>query len=291
MKARAITLAAALLSLGSAAGLASVGPRDSLEGEAASLGGLRTVLVDTWFLRAEALRRQGRVDELPALYRRILEADPDSETAIDYLADVEANVLLPLAPTAAARIAWWDEADAFLSRALAKRPGSARLAFRKAQIRLAPPSRDADLAAELTRRGVDARLEAFRFLADSVERAPSLGRAGRAHLDAFARLTPGLAAERYATNAKGLDEVLFRGQQVLRSRTAEFGDFTLDTGENALSAGDRLFGGLGIVRAVMELLGRKPPARDDARLFLEKYEKAVGRDDVVVALEPLVRGP
>ena len=290
MNGRFIALAAGLVALGAAAGFSSVGPHDEARGEAASLGGLRTVLVDTWFLRAEALRREGRVDEVPALYRRILEADPDSETAIDYLADVEANNLGPLAPTPRARIAWWDEADAFLTRALEKRPGSARLLFRKAQIRLVPPSRDAALAAELAHRGMDVRLEAFRLLADSVERAASLGRAGRVHLDAFARLAPGLAAERLAKEGAGLAEILFRAEHLLRLRTAAFGEFALDLGENPLSAGDRLYGGLGIVRAVRELISSRPPDRDGARLLVEQYAKSVGRDEVVVALEPVVRG-
>ena len=290
MNGRVVTLGAGILSLGAAAGLASVGPRDSSRGEAASLGGLRTVLVDTWFLRAEALRREGRIDELPAIYRRILEADPDSETAIDYLADVEANDLRQLARAPAARIAWWDEGDAFLTRALEKRPGSARLLYRKAQIRLAPPAQDADLAAELKRRGIDVRLEAFRFLADSVERTASLGRAGRVHLVAFAELTPGLAAERYAKAGPGLDEILFRGEQLLRVRMAEFADFELDTGKGALSAWDHLFGGLGIVRAVREFLSRKPPDHAAARMFFSKYSTSMGRDEsVVAALQPLCR--
>jgi hypothetical protein len=284
-------LGAGLLALGASAGLASVVPRERSSGEAASLGGLRTVLVDTWFLRAEALRREGRVDELPALYRRILETDPDSETAIDYLADVEANDLLALAPTAAGRLAWWDAAEAFLVRALEQRPSSARLLFRRAQIRFGPPARDAALAAELRRRGLDLRLEAFRLLADSAERAASLGRAGRVHLDAFARLAPGLAAERLATNGAGLDEILFRGKQVLQLRASEFADFTLDAGENARSAADCLMGGLSVVGAVRDLLARRPPNAVAARSILGKYAEIAGRDEVVVALEPVVRGP
>jgi hypothetical protein len=288
MNARVATLGAGLLCLGVAAGLASVGSPDASKGEAASLGGLRTVLVDTWFLRAEALRREGRVDELPALYRRILEADPDSDTAIDYLADVEANDLRALAPTAAARIAWWDEADAFLSRALEKRPGSARLLFRKAQIRLDPPTRDADLAAELVRRKVDFRLDAFRFLADSIERAPSLGRGGRIHLVTFAQWAPGFAAERYAANGAGIDEILFRAKQLIRLRAADFADFTLDDAPDARSALDWLTGALSVVGAVRELLSLRPPNAVAARSILAKYAETVGRDGVVAALEPLV---
>lgn len=277
--------------LGAAAAVAVAGPGGSLEGETAALGGLRTVLVDTWFLRAEALRRAGRVDEVPALYRRILEADPDSETAIDYLADVEANDLRQLAPTARARIAWWDEADAFLTRALAKRPDSARLAFRKAQIRLVAPAQDRELAAELLRRGIDARLEAFRFLADAVERTASLGRAGRVHLVAFAELAPALAAERFATQGPGLDEILARGEALLRRRTADFGDFTLEAGPEAWSAGDHLYAGLGVVRTVREWLARRPPDRDGARRILAEYAARFGRSAVVASLERALRGP
>ena len=291
MTSRVLLAGLGALALAAAAGLSAIAPAPRESGSTASLGGLSTVLVDAWFLRAEALRREGRVEELPALYRRILEADPDSETAIDYLADVEANDLLSLAPTAAAKLAWWDEADALLVRALERRPGSARLLFRRAQIRLGPGA-EADVASALKSRGADVRLDAFRFLADSIERTPSLGRAGRVHLVAFARLVPGLLTERYVGRRAGVDEVLGRGDFLLRLRSDDFNDFTLGDASDTVSAGARLYGALGVVHAVRDLLARAPPDRDGARKVVAAYAASpVAWTSVADELEAFVRGP
>lgn len=271
MSPRTRLAAAGAACLAAAALLAALVPPRRETGGVAALGGLSTVLVDAWFLRAEALRREGRVEEVPALYRRILEADPDSETAIDYLADAEANDLLPLAPTAEARLAWWDEADALLVRALERRPDSPRLLFRRAQLRLGPATSDPAISRALTARGADLPLDAFRLLAESVERAPSLGRAGRAHLVAFARLVPGLLAERFVRRGAGADEILARGEALLRLRGADFNDFTLGDGSDVASAGARLYGALGVVHAVRDLLARTPPDREGARRVLATY--------------------
>jgi len=290
MTSRLLLLAGGLGCLGAAAGIGAIGPRARATGEGAALGGLRTMLVDAWFLRAEALRRAGRVDELPALYRRILEADPDSESAIDYLVDVEANDLRTLAPTPRARVAWWDEADALLTRALSKRPGSARLSYRAAQLRLGPASLDDAVVAEWKRRGTDVRLDAFRFLADAVEGTPSLGRAGRVHLDLFASFAPVLAAECLVAKRPVLDEVLARSRRLLRLRVADLSDFTFDAREGAPTAAEVLFGGLGLVETMRDLLGRDPPKAAEAGRVLDLYVAKVGRDAVVTTLEPLLPG-
>jgi len=292
LSSRPVLAGAGALALAAAVGLSAVVPSPRGSGSTAALGGLSTLLVDVWFLRAEALRREGRVDELPALYRRILEAAPDSETAIDYLADVEANDLLSLAPTTAAKVAWWDEADALLARALEQRPGSARLLFRRAQIRLGPGTDVADVANALKSRGADVRLDAFRFLADAVERAPSLGRAGRAHLVAFARVVPELVAERYVNRRPGADELLARSELLLRLRGDDFDDFTLGDASDAASAGARLYGALGVVHAVRELLARTPPDRDGARRVVAAYASSpVAVTSVADALGPFVQRP
>ena len=49
---------------------------------AAGLGGLRTAVVGGMFLRGEALRREGRVDEAVALWQRMLALDPDAVAAL-----------------------------------------------------------------------------------------------------------------------------------------------------------------------------------------------------------------
>src|SRR5204863_3640373 len=83
---RALALVAVAALCAAAALAAASPPAPSSAG--ASLGGARVVLVDALFLRAEALRKEGRVDDVPAIYRRILEPDPGSDVAVGHPPDV-----------------------------------------------------------------------------------------------------------------------------------------------------------------------------------------------------------
>ena len=120
---------------------------------AAALGGARPVVVGSLFLRAEALRKAGRLDEVPALYRRILELDPTSSSAVDHLAGILAYDLRTTAPTAAGRVSWWREADALVSAALARSPDDALLLTRRADLLLLVPALDPAVAAAIAAGG------------------------------------------------------------------------------------------------------------------------------------------
>lgn len=272
-------LAAALLGLAS-----PPPPRRPFE----ALGGAKPLVVDALFLRADALRREGRIDELPALYRRILELDPGSDVAVDFLADIEARDLGPQAPTPQARAAWFEEALSLVEGGLRRDPASARLHWRRADL-LEHVARDDALVRErLLARRIDRRLEALRELAAAARLAGSLPRLGRIHLEAAARLAPALAAERLAARAPGLEEALRLGDQVLSDRRDDLDALVLDPDDPG-PASFRLYGGLALVRLVAEKLGARPPALDEARAAVALYARSVPNDPLPGILAPLLR--
>lgn len=284
-RARALALAGAALCAACLSTLA-VPPRPRRPFDA--LGGAKPLVVDALFLRAEALRREGRADELPALYRRILEIDPGSDVAVDYLSEVLARDLGPQAPTPAARADWIDEALSLVETALARDPGSARLHWRRADLLENVARGDAVVAQRLLARRLDRRLEALRELAAAARITGSIPRLGRIHLEMAARLAPVLAAERLVAGAPGADEALRLGDEVLRTRRAELDELILDPDDPG-SAAFRLYGGLALLRVVRERLEARPPAREEARFLIAQFEKAVPNDPLPGLLAPLVR--
>lgn len=179
-----------------AAGARGSGDGSALEALGRSLGGWRVLVVDVLFLRGEALRKQGRTEELPAIYESILELDPDNEAAADALAGECADNLLATAPTVETRFAWWREASDLTFRALRAHPDSPRLSFRVADLLLRVPEARPELEASIDRhaggpaareaQGVAALLAAAR----STEHLPKVG---RLHLLRLARAAPLLA--------------------------------------------------------------------------------------------------
>ena len=246
--------------------------------------------VDALFFRAEALRRRGLVEEVPALYRSILEVDPGSEAAIDFLADAEAHDLLGLAPTPAARVRWFEDAFDLVAEGLKRNPRSARLHWRAADLLLYVPDQHAEVAARLDAEKRDRRLEALRHFVAAARLTESLPRLGFAHLEGVARLAPRLAAERLAAGALSaqVDEPLSLGQEILSLRGEALGSFILDEEPFPRTAAERLRGGLHLVLAFRDDLAASPPRKDEARELLEAYVSAVGRDPVARALEPLL---
>ncbi len=253
-----------------------------------ALGGAKPLVVDALFLRAEALRREGRADELPALYRRILEIDPGSDVAVDYLSDVLARDLGPQAPTPEARADWIEEALSLVETALGRDPQSARLHWRRADLLENVARDDAVLRQRLLARRVDRRLEALRELAAAARITGSIPRLGRIHLEMAARLAPVLAAERLVAGAPGTDEALRLGDEVLRERRTELLELILDPDDPG-SAAFRLYGGLALLRVVRERLEARPPAREEAKFLIAQYAKAAPNDPLPRLLEPLVR--
>lgn len=249
-------------------------------------GGARTILAGTLFLRAEALRKEGRVAELPAIYRRILELDPTSVRAIDHLADTLARDLLPLAPTPEGRLGWWREAIGLVDAGLATSDGDPRLRWRRADLLLSVGGAEPAVEAALTKEGRDRELEGLRDLRAAATSVGALPGIGRIHLETVARQAPRIAAERLATKRPGVDEALAIGADVLRLRPDDLGVLLLDPG-SPWTAGDRLRAGLRLVAEVRDDLAAVPPRTAEARALLDVYAKQLGDDPVARAIRPL----
>ena len=278
----------AAVALGGAFALAASTPPPATDA-AAALGGARPLVVGSLFLRAEALRAAGRLDEVPALYRRILELDPTSSSAVDHLAGILAYDLRTTAPTAAGRVGWWREADTLVAAAIARSPDDPLLLTRRADLLLLVPTLDQAVAEALTASGRDRDLEALRALRRAAAHSAGIPRLGRLHLELVARHAPRVAAERVADGRDGAREALAIGDEVLRTRRDALADLALDDAPEAPPASAVLEAGLNLVRRVAADLEASPPRPDDARALLDVYAKYVGRDDVVAPLRRRLR--
>lgn len=196
---------AGLLLLAGAAVLPSGAPAAAPEaGEGAltalgrSLGGLRVLAVDALFLRAEALRRAGRVEELPAIYQTLLDLDPGNTDALEVLAGELVDQVLPAARSVEERHAWWREAWSLLERGRARNPGAPALAVRMADLLLRVAEEQPGLAPRVERDlpGGAAEREdrGLLLLLAAARDTGHLPRAGRLHLLRLARWSPLLAA-------------------------------------------------------------------------------------------------
>ena len=215
-----------------------------LEALGRSLGGWRVLAVDVLALRADALRRQGRLEELPQLYEAMVELDPGNAAGTEALADAIAEQVLPGAPTPELRRERWLEAWRLLERGLQVHPDSALLAFRASGMLLDVAEREPDLE-----RAVDAlfggpsRREALGlgYLLAAARAQESLPRSGRAHLTSLARESSRLAARALA-RGQSATEVLAR-----------------------LGAADELRRLHPLALAEIELLGEPSPAEPQGR--------------------------
>jgi hypothetical protein len=264
-------------------------PAASEPDAAAALGGLRTVIVGSLFLRAEGLSRQGRFDEVPAIYRRILELDPSSASAIDHLADVLAYRLRVTAPTDEGRVRWWREADALVREGLERAPDSVRLLWRRADLRLTVPAVDPAVARALRAEPVDHDLVAVESLAKAALLGDAGPRLGRIHLEQLARHAPRVAAERLARGDPAADRVLALGKAVLDARAAVLDELGMSLEAGGPSAALVLGAGLGLVEGVRDALRSSPPDREAARRLLDVYDRLLGETPASAALRPLVR--
>jgi tetratricopeptide (TPR) repeat protein len=181
-----------------------------------SMGGLRVLLVDILFLRADALRRSGQPDEAAALYESVLELDPNNDSASAYLVDVHLDGLLPLATTPGGRFAWWVSAWELAHRGLKLHGSSARLHSRVAQSLLDAPIAYPDLAARIRRRVPNPEARALGHLLEACRLTNNLPRLGRWHLRMLGTVALRLAVQQalegdrqgHAASLAALDELL-----------------------------------------------------------------------------------
>lgn len=245
-----------------------------------ALEAAKTLGVDALFLRGEALRTQGRADELIGLYQRILDLDPGNEAAIDFLSDVEAKDLRTLAPDEKGRVRWWRAGWDLISGALRANPRSGRLHFRAADLLLNVAGLDPAVSAALASEGRDRELEGLRHLAEAARIDGYLKHWGYAHLDRLAHAAPRIAAQRLATGEPGADEALSIAEEALVTRRADLEDFVLDPVPPFATAFDRLLASTLLVKAVRGRMEASPPEGDAARDLLSHYDSLSGPDSV-----------
>lgn len=189
-----------------------------------SLGGVRVLASDVLFLRADRLRAEGRLDEVPALYRAVQDLQPTDTAAADFLVALLAYDLVADAPDAAVRWGHWERAWELLQHARARHPDDPSLAVREADLLLDVPLHHPDLAAPIDARVPDRERRAMRRLLEAAEATPTLPRRGRHHLLVLTELLPVLAYERRGTDAAAAflamgDALLARRGDVLAAMT------------------------------------------------------------------------
>lgn len=154
-----------------------------------SLGGLRVAVVDALFLRAEAARREGRLDDAIDLYGLVLELDPDDDAAAAYVIDARLDALR-LVPEGVRRLDAWKALYADVSAAHAARSGAPALADVAARTILLPLAFDARLGREIEATLAHPRHVALTWLYRAARATDSLPGIAldRGHLAVFAYL-------------------------------------------------------------------------------------------------------
>ena len=217
-----------------------------------SMGGARVMAIDALFLRAEAQRKAGRIEDAAALYRTVLDLDPANEAATIFLVNVYVDEMIPLIADPEQRHVWWLQARDLLETALTRRPDSAPLHARAAgilldelQFRRVRPQATAEEDRAANR-------AALRHLERAVALQATLPRLGRVHLVQVALLAPEQAAQ--ALRPEGRDPehealALRVGDEALRLRGDVLAEMRLEE-EAEDSLRDVLETGLAAVRAV-----------------------------------------
>ena len=212
-----------------------------------SLGGSRVMLVDALFLRAEAQRKAGHVEDAAALYSTVLDLDPANEAATVFLVNVYTDELIPQILDPEERHIWWLQARGLLDRALERRPDSASLHARAAGIVLDARWSGGALEGRPEAEVRTAVREALTHLLRAVELAETLPRLGRVHLVRTALVAPAQAAAALERGApEDLAQALALGDQALALRGEVLSEVQLEEGT---SLSDVLQTGLAAVRA------------------------------------------
>ncbi len=155
-----------------------------------SMGGVRVMIIDGLFLRAESQRKAGRVEDAAALYETVLELDPHNEAATAFLAESYIQDLMPQIPDVKERFSWWQEARGLLAAAIQRRPDAWELHTRMANLILDPPLAHPDLEPRIDKALQGAGRVALEHLHKAVRGTETLPRLGRSHLVRYALLAP-----------------------------------------------------------------------------------------------------
>lgn len=250
---RALLLVAGLLCLALAVLLRPApAAEDATAALGRSMGGVRVMVIDGLFLRAESRRRAGRVEEAAALYRTVLELDPANEAAAAFLAATYVQGLMPQIPDVEERVAWWQEARALLAGALARNPSSAALHARMANLILDSPLAGTQFAGLIAKDLGNPRMVALRHLARAMRLAETLPRLGRGHLVRLALLAPDVAGRALILDDRALqEEAVAIGREALALRGAVLAQIPLQD-DPSVHLAAILSAGLEAVDAVVE---------------------------------------
>jgi len=214
-----------------------------------SMGGARVFAIDAIFLRAEAQRRAGRVDEAAALYETALEMDPANEAATIFLVNVIADDLMGQEPDPEARLGWWRRARVLLETALRRHPESPSLHARFAGLLLAARRADGVLPVSEAA-AVEIRRLALEHLVVAARATGTLPRGGRVHLIQLSLLAPEVAAEALEADDDQLSsELLAVGHEILSLRAPVLEELRLEE-DHAFALAELLRVGLEAVEAV-----------------------------------------
>lgn len=186
-----------------------------------SAGGLRVLASDVLFLRAEQLRREGRIEEVPALYESIMRLEPTNPAAVEFLAGIQGYDLVSTASDEKTRLGWWTSAWDLLEGGRKLFPDDPSLMVRQADLLLDVPAEHPELAAALDARFDDRMLLGLELLLEAARRADALPRRGRHHLLMMSEAVPVVAASR---EARSREAVLALGDAVLSLRGGVLGE-------------------------------------------------------------------
>jgi len=253
---------------------------DAMAALGRSMGGLRVMVIDALFLRAEAQRKAGRVEDAAALYHTVLGLDPDNEAAAAFLASTYVQELMPQIPDPKERFLWWQEAYELLAAAIERNPRSPTLHARLAYLILDPVLADPDLEPLLAGELGNPAIQALRNLDAAARGAATLPKLGRGHLLRAALLAPHVAAQALAAGDMGAqDEAVRIGRRLLAQRGDVLAEIRLDETASA------------DLRQLLEAGLRAIDAVDHARLGDGTPSAAMVAIETYAALAPQAEAP
>lgn len=298
-------LAVAVLCLGASAAAAPPPMRAEVSLTTAvgrSMGGLRVLVVDILFIRAQALVNAGRAEDLAEaqqLYETILLLDPTNDAAHVFLVDMHVHQMLPLGTTREARFGWWKEAWDLAQRGLALNPASALMHWRIAELLADIGINQAaflrELLPDVEELVPDRRARLLGHLVRAIRLRENLPTRGFAHLSRLAMEAPVIAAEAALEGDEALfQRALAAGIELLRLRRDRLRQIDYE-GPPGPDGRPTLIDRAALLEAGLNAVGKIRTAREAGRpeaaqRVVEAYAAFAGQSRMLAALERLARG-
>jgi tetratricopeptide (TPR) repeat protein len=249
-----------------------------------SLGGMRVLLVDVLFLRAEQARAQGDSDEARALYRTLLQMHPNNAPAVAHLVDAEYDGLRYILDDDLRYLRWQE----LRTQLTSVQPQSARLYYAHAELILrALSEKDGVLAQRIERDLKNPRLAALMQLGEAALRAEQIERRGSNHLDKLAFLSLEVAADGLVRNDSAAVEKAVAIARIALEMHGEMLSLLLHRVPSKSPGPDPSEPALWVPLRTLMILGldaieqlRANPSSGAAEDAVETYAKAVGDEEV-----------